>query len=363
MESRSIKKETFICSDSLEKNKNILVFNAILAFQLFFFSMNSQDVHFSQFYMTPLLLNPAQAGADQNIRGILNYRNQWGSVTQPYSTANFSGDILVNNKANGFFSGVGLNINQDNSGSPALRTLQLGLSYAGHVHINPKSSIGGGLYVGMIQRSISYAGIQWMNQYDGTKYNSSLASGEPNAGTSLSTIDAGAGIHYQYSKSERYMTGNDHRKFNAGISVMHLNRPSYSFYGTSEKVYMKLTAYMNAEIGVGNSDLSLVPGIIVFQQGPAMEILAGNLFQFKLKDDSKYTGYVQGSSFSIGGYYRNADAVVAAMLFKWSQYAIGASYDFNISGLTTASKGRGGFEISFRYVSRSPFLYKNTARL
>jgi type IX secretion system PorP/SprF family membrane protein len=332
-------------------------------FLFFIFPLMAQDIHYSQVWMTPMLLNPAQAGAQQNMRGIINYKNQWGSVAQPYSTANLSWDMLISNKSNGYFSGIGLNVNQDNSGSPPLRTFQLALSYAGHIRLNEKSHLGAGISVGLIQRTISYAGIQWMNQFDGTKYNSALPAGEPAAGTSIMNVDLGAGLHYEYSKSEKYMTGNDHRKISAGISVLHINRPSYSFYGGPEKLFMKLTGYVNFEIGLGNSDISLVPGIIYFQQGPSGELLAGNLFQIKLKDDSKYTGFVQGSSFSIGGYYRGRDAVIAAALYKWSQYAIGVSYDFNISGLTSASKGRGGFEVSFRYVSRSPFLYKNTPRL
>ena len=44
----------------------------------------AQDIHFSQANMTPLLINPANAGSEYTIRGILNYRSQWGSVSSPF---------------------------------------------------------------------------------------------------------------------------------------------------------------------------------------------------------------------------------------------------------------------------------------
>ncbi len=323
----------------------------------------AQDIHFSQFFMTPMLLNPAQAGAQQNMRIILNYKNQWNSVAQPYSTGNFSFDAKLGKKNKKAFSGLGLNISQDKSGSPFIKTFQASLAYAVHVHLNDKSTLGAGLYGGVIQRSINYNDIQWMNQYDGMSYNPALSSKEPTAGIALTAFDAGAGINYEYRKSEKYMTGNDNRRFSMGASVFHVTQPAYSFYGTGEKLYLKAVGYANAEIGIPNSNISVVPGVIYSQQGPASELIAGTLFQYQLTADSKYTGFVKASSLSLGAYYRGRDAIIATALFKISQYAIGVSYDVNISGLKTASTGRGGFEISLRFVNPNPFLYKGASRL
>lgn len=72
--------------------KNIL-FNRTCALFLLFICHNSfsQDIHFSQFFETPLLRNPALAGifgGDFRIQGV--YRNQWNSVTVPYQTASLN---------------------------------------------------------------------------------------------------------------------------------------------------------------------------------------------------------------------------------------------------------------------------------
>ncbi|MGL4597687.1 MAG: type IX secretion system membrane protein PorP/SprF, partial [Bacteroidia bacterium] len=44
----------------------------------------AQDIHFSQATTTPLLLNPALAGAQHNLQVFTNYRQQWNAVTEMY---------------------------------------------------------------------------------------------------------------------------------------------------------------------------------------------------------------------------------------------------------------------------------------
>ena len=322
----------------------------------------SQDIHFSQFWMTPLNLNPAQAGAQYDIRGIVNYKNQWSSVTEPFTTFNGSYDMRLGKKKDKGFSGIGLNFFQDNTGDSKMKTFQVNLNYAYHIMLGEKSTLGGGLYAGYMQRSITYAGLQWMNQYDGKSYNSALSSGEPAAGNSLGLFDCGGGIHYEYGTGEKYITGNDQKNISAGLSVFHINRPDYSFYGNPEKLEMKTTGYVNANIGIPNSSLSVLPGILYLNQGSASELLVGTMFKYKLKEESKYTGYLKGGAIALGGYYRNKDAYIASMLLEIAQYAIGISYDVNVSGLSSASNGRGGIELSLRFVSPSSFLYKNMSR-
>ncbi|HMZ89019.1 MAG TPA: type IX secretion system membrane protein PorP/SprF, partial [Chitinophagales bacterium] len=47
----------------------------------------AQDIHFSQFFAAPILVNPANTGNFIGSARIgLNYRDQWGSVTIPYRT-------------------------------------------------------------------------------------------------------------------------------------------------------------------------------------------------------------------------------------------------------------------------------------
>ena len=82
------------------------------------------------------------------------------------------------------------------------------------------------------------------------------------------------------------------------------------------------------------------------------------MFKYYSKEDSKYTGIVKQSSFALGAAYRNLDALILSAVVESGQYAIGFSYDLNVSKLITASTGRGGPEIFLRFVTPNPFLYQ-----
>lgn len=321
----------------------------------------SQDIHFSQYTMTPLLVNPAQAGAQYDLLAIMNYKNQWRSVADPYRTYNLSFEVSSNKKKNYTgYSGYGINLYSDKAGDANMGTVQGNLNYAYHLYLTDRSTIGGGLYAAFGQRSVSFTNLQWGSQYDGMAYDPGLSSGEPAVSDNFFYLDFGGGFHWNYSKSEKYMTGNDQRNYSAGIAVFHVNQPKYSFYDSGEKLLMKEVAYANALIGIGNTNLSVVPGLIYTRQGREYELLLGSLFRYQLKENTKYTGFVKGSSIAAGVYYRSRDALIASIMYEISQYAVGISYDVNLSGLKSASNGKGGLEISLRFISPNPFLYSKT---
>ena len=84
---------------------------------------HSQDIHFSQFNLSPLNLNPAMTGAFQgDYRFAGNHRNQWSSVTVPYTTYAFSAE--KNNCLTPPLS-LGFQINQDRAGDSRFNTFQI----------------------------------------------------------------------------------------------------------------------------------------------------------------------------------------------------------------------------------------------
>jgi len=321
---------------------------------------NGQDIHFSQFMMDPLQQNPALAGADHDLEANLNYKNQWSSVAIPYKTIAASYDMRLSKpKSNGkgFWAG-GINFYSDNSGDAQVGTTQVNLTAAYHVITSSMSQLGLGVMGGYAQRSINYSQLQWGNQYDGMQYNSSLPTGEPaGASNSISYIDGAAGVEWTYDNTSGgiNVTDNHELKGNVGFSIYHFTQPNYSFYGDGEKLFMRYTFHADALISLPGSSLALVPGILYYKQGTANEEYLGTLVRIMLQQNSKYTGAFQGAAISFGGYYRNMDAVVADMLLEYANYAMGISYDFNTSNLTSASKGMGGLELSLRFVMPNPY--------
>lgn len=307
----------------------------------------SQDIHFSQFDETPLQLNPANAGLQYDVRAIGNYKSQWQSVNAPFKTFAFSGDMrLLKNKKNHL--GLGINFFSDNSGSSQIKTNQVNLSFSGIVAVNDKSFLSGGLMAGYAQRSLNRTAYSWNNQYNGMAYDASIASGEPVSFNNFGYLDLGLGVAYSYGSKEMYMTANDAKSFNIGVSVFHPNQPKYSYYSDNTKLYAKLVFHGDGAFGLKNTNLVLKPSYIVFIQGPTKEITPGMTFQYVMQDASKYTGKKKFTAFSLGGYYRAKDAFIALAKFEYDSYSIGFSYDVNMSQLRTVSSTRGGFELSLR---------------
>jgi type IX secretion system PorP/SprF family membrane protein len=326
--------------------------------------VQAQDIHFSQFNMTPLLQNPALCGVNYDLQAILNYKNQWNSVTSPYKTYNLSFDMKLNTKkaTKGFFA-AGIDLFSDKSGDSKMGTNQGMLSLAYHILLNDKTTLGGGIMGAVVQRTINYSQLQWMSQYDGQSYNPTFATGEPTAAKSMMYTNFGAGIVWSYKKGDEFISSNELVKANIGVSVFQPHQPAYSFYDTDENLYRKFVSHGNLLYGLNTTNFCIVPGYTFSAQGKSIEFIVGSAFRYITKENALYSPYVKNSAISLGIYYRNQDAFIPTFLIEMGQYALGLSYDINVSKLKSASSGRGGFELSLRYVNRNPFLYKSTPRI
>lgn len=330
-------------------------FLSVLFGSLLSVSVVSQDVHFSQFDETQLQLNPADAGVQHDVRVVTNYKNQWQSVGSPYKTFALSADArLLKDKKHHL--GLGVDFFSDKSGDANLKSNQVNLSLSGIITVGDHSVVSAGLMSGFAQRSITLDGLEWGNQYDGSTYNAALPTGETATAQAFNFVDLGAGMQYSFGNSEMYISANNARKVNIGVAVFHPHNPTYTFYGDNTQIlHAKWVFHGDAAIGVKNTNLVLKPSYIVFIQGGTKEITPGLTFQYILQEGSKYTGNKKPAAFSIGGYYRMKDAFIAVAKFEYSNYAIGLSYDINLSKLKTVSKAKGGFEISLRFISPSAF--------
>jgi type IX secretion system PorP/SprF family membrane protein len=337
--------------------KNIKLFFAAAATSFLPLLSSAQDIHFSQLTETPLLLNPAQTALSHNVMAVLNFKDQWKSVSNtPYRTFNFCADYAYSKKSSGSHLGIGLNVFSDKAGDGAMGTTTGQLHLSGVLAANDANLLSLGLYGGFGQRSLSYDKLYWDNQYDGTAYNSALASGEPATFGNHSYVDFGAGLAWFYGKGHSTLSSKDALTFNAGFSLQHINQPIYSFYGAGDQhLPMKIVAHGNADIGLKNNNLVLEPSYIVMIQGGHHEINAGMMFKYVMQEASHYTGRKKPAAFVLGGYYRFGDAAVIVTGYEFSNYRIGLSYDINLSDLNVASRSRGGFEVSLRFMSPDPF--------
>ncbi len=310
-----------------------------------------QDILFSQPNEAPVLLNPANTGSQYDLRAVANYRQQWNSITSPFKTiaASVDGKVLAQGK-NGSSFGAGLSFYNDMAGEGKLVTNQVNLSLSGKVTLAKNQTLSTGIYGGLVQRHIAAGNLTWGNQYNGLVYDSSLPSNEDFSSESFLNGDFGAGIQWSYGKGSRTLSSNDMFGAQAGLAAFHVNSPRTGFYSVTDKRSVRYLFHFTGSYGIKNTNMQLSPMFIYERQGPAQMIYAGTFIKYKLQESSKYTDYVLSRTVSLGGFLRSRDAVVIAAQCEMGQIAFGISYDINISSLTKVSSGRGGFEISLRYL-------------
>ncbi|MES2591876.1 MAG: PorP/SprF family type IX secretion system membrane protein [Bacteroidota bacterium] len=322
----------------------------------------AQDVHFTQSNMIPLMLNPALTGNEGDQRVFLNYKNQWRGMSangSAFNTALFSFDAaLMKKKWRRGYLGTGIIAYKDVAGDLKMGTTQICLSVAGIVHLSESQTLSGGLQGGFVQKSLSTANMQWESQYDASSgtYNSNLLSNDIATAPPTSYGDFSGGLAWNYSSPQSNLGANDQLKVNVGVAAQNVNTPKQTFSTIgNDQLYSKYILHSLAEIGIVNTDMAVMPSVVFYKQGASYELNVGTLFRWTIKEKSKYTGVYKGSAFSLGAQYRLNDAIAPVALFEYSHYSIGLSYDINISGLNAATQGKGGFEISLKYVNPNPF--------
>jgi type IX secretion system PorP/SprF family membrane protein len=336
---------------------------------------HAQDLHFSQFNQNPALVNPALTGA-VGLRASAGYRNQWKSIDVPYKTYGASFEMRTppfggKVKREGSFGsknpearmgnfGAGISVYKDKTGDGKMNLTQANLSLAAFIPTGEKSFLSLGVQGSYVQRQLDNAQLIFPDQYNGLGYSSSLPSGENFAAQKFTNIDLAAGVLWSFNDEERRIRDHKQVKASIGFSAYHLLQPKLKYLqGSSDVTAFKYVGHGDFLISIQNSKLAIAPSYLVQLQKTSMEILAGAMIKYYTLNDTKYTGYVRHSSVGFGAYYRNQDAAILYGLLEWQeQYAIGISYDLNVSKLSKASNMRGGLELTLRYTAANNFLYQ-----
>jgi len=322
-------------------------------------ALNAQDIHFSQFYMSPLNLNPALTGVmNCNVRFVANYRNQWASVlkSNAFKTYSVSYDQKIPVGRYDYF-GVGGSFWGDKAGELDFATLQGRLSLSYSKRMGGDRSTGHylvlGADVGVTQRSVALHKARYGTQHDGNGgYDGSLPTYESFDQDNLLYPDLSAGL--------LWFSVFDENNLYFGASYGHLNRANVSFQSQSfEAIYSKFTIHGGGEFMVADR-MGLVPNVVVLMQGPSFELNVGTNLKFLL-GGSKRTN----QSFQFGAYMRlsnhfdnpdpnenksiTTDAVILDVRFDYNDFTIGFSYDINVSSLRPASNSNGAFEFALIY--------------
>ena len=297
----------------------------------------AQDLHFSQYFNAPLLVNPANTGftPDGDYRIGVNYRTQWASISNPYKTFSAFGDVqLFGDRFENGWVGVGGALLRDVAGTGNLTSTRAFGSVAYHQALGLGSLLSAGFNLGYVNKRIDFTKLTFDNQWNGKFFDISAPTGEPFVANQVNYFTLQAGINYALFPTDDIYV-------NAGLSVSHINRPKENFFepnNTPSTIAPRYTGFLNGSFRA--SDAWIVnPNLYVSKMSTSYEVVGGVNAQRDLSGDGN-------TQLILGAYYRVKDAVIPMVGFQQSGYKLTFSYDATTSSLGQYNNTRGAYEFS-----------------
>jgi len=302
----------------------------IIHFYLLFISsfLTGQDVQFTQFYANKLYLAPSFAGAVQQDRISLSYRNQWPEIPGAFVTYSFSYDHYFSN----FNSGVGFLFLRDLAGSGELSTTDFGVQYSYDIKINNLWHVRPGIHFLYMQTGLNFDKLIWNDQLSPSGTTPTIE--QPTLNSKGDVDFATSALVY----SDKHWLG---------VTVDHMLKPKNSLYDNETNVPLKVSVFGGTQI---------------FRKGRLLNPIDESLsvaFLFKTQDNYYQNDlglYWYKQPLVLGFWYRGipiisdekvGDAVAFLAGYKIENFSIGYSYDFTVSKLLSSTGG--AHEVSLIY--------------
>lgn len=320
--------------------------------------VSSQDLHFSQFYSTPLMINPANTGRfKEDTRCSFIHRRQWAALNSDFISTAFSTDMNFRTKwLKKDKIGVGLLFFHDDLAQGTIKTSSIYLSGAYHRMLDQqrRHRLSGGVQFGFNQKSINDQYFRFPNQYPSFVFDRSVGNNENLANMNYGFLDAQMGLSYTFVWSEK-------TEIVTGVSFYQLRQPKESIFksvGSNNTLGTRwiYTVGLNKKL---NDRWMITPTAMYMRQSKGRDLNLGGFVTYNLRTDfiAQLTGGVfarvnDAAIFMIGGRYKNIDA-------KFS-YDATMSGVRNIRGADDAtSKAIGAYELSINFYGLIPKNHPN----
>jgi type IX secretion system PorP/SprF family membrane protein len=306
-------------------------------------SVSAQDHVYSQFFSSPIYLNPALNGQfEGDMRADLIYRNQWSAIPGKLTYLTASLDFNIPR----FAGGLGIMFTRSNEGTAYLTKNNISGIYSYSVG-DDDFVASFGLQAGLSNRKIDWNKLVFSDQIDprlGYIHGSSSDAERP-AFNSKYYFDAAAGLNFVY------------KNVMLGTALQHLNQPDESFTGSKSLLPVRAVLHASYRIPLGYYDdfddegYFLIPSVVIYHQAKVTSINSG--FQFKRR------------SLKAGLWYRSSGesepaALVVSLLFDLSfnksgneRLQLGLSHDATTSKLNYSNTS-GTSEFSLGYQKYFP---------
>jgi len=316
------------------------------------FGAQAQDIHFTQYFKSPLTLNPAQTGLiDSDWRASANFRTQWYQITNnPYITGTVAYDmpLLKNKLPEGDALGIGVLGLFDRAGTGGLQNTTLGISLAYHKSfgMDKEHTLSLGVQGALVQKTIDFSKLVFEDQFDPTMPNYMReVTAEDFSNNDITYPDFNVGLLYTGRLTEN-------ATIYGGVSMYHLTRPEETFLnstaaeGIDLRINYRYAGFLGGSFDV-NENITTYVSTMYVQQGSAWEYLIGGAVGFVLNPGHRSD--VANTALYLGGFYRFKDAFAPYIGLEWTNMSIGFSFDVTTSNLATSVNHQGAYEVSLVY--------------
>jgi len=324
---------------------------------LFGNTLVAQDIHLSQFYNQDHLLNPAKIGDyEGDYRFTANYRNQWRQLNkQPIATYLISADHIFFYKKHQF--SLGLLLTSDRfegeetsyiTGNPFTYTVNSNKVLVGIAHSFTYNNhvVRAGIQTGLVMSASDPSSQTFPNQweYQTGDFNNKNPNLESQLKPSQNYVDVNIGGSWT-KKFLKYAP-------KIGFAINHINRPKDTYF-KNDKERLRARKVFFTEVFIPlNIKYTLQPKMVWMWTSKANDLLVGTNLQ--VQTSNKTIPYYYCGLYYRHGISRVFDAIIPTFGLYYKKYALGMSYDINLSALSSGINSRKGtLEFSLYYTGAS----------
>ena len=343
-------------------------FYVVVALLMGVFTSNAQDIHFSQYYASPLTLNPALTGKFDGLYRITGiYRGQYYGMTQSASTfrtPSVSVDFsLLKEKMKGNALGVGLAVTHDGQtstgGNINTTSVALALGYTLNLGKKKATQLSVGLTPSYTFKSNNgaYEYPDAFNQAD-LSYRTGTPEDEKITSPKVNYFNLSFGLFFN-TNPIKWLT------FYAGYAMLNVVRPNVAVItkGTPDGSI----PFRHVVRGGFEFDLTkkwtLIPGFLYQNMAKANEANFGVTVGYNIID-KEVDGKRERATVFLGLWNRLGDDVNGAFAYRnitpkiggeYKNFRIGFAYDVDVSGFASDTKAAGvsrpqAYELSLSYM-------------
>ena len=306
--------------------------------------LQGQDPHFSQYFASPLTLNPALTGFfDGDYRLALNEREQWWNVGSNYSTTSISADFKILKESipeNDVF-GIGFSGIFDKSLNGALLSNYISLSGAYHKNLqgNSNQRLTVGFQATFADRYIDYNKLSFASQFNVDFFDPTVPVNIITSNPNSRYFELNTGVLYS-------LHTDNNSNYYVGGAIYHVNRPNESIFNPSgDKIPFRYTVHGGTDLTISAQSSILLSGVYMLQ-GNVHDQLIGGAYGLKTSDDLSSDDHIR---LYAGFWYRVNESYIPYLGIDYNNFSFGLNYNISASSISAYQPRTFEFALIYRH--------------